>query len=94
MIQDILASDLGLKFGQNESKFDRARRLHNRLKKGKRQVLVILDNIWAKPDLEAIGVPYRDNRKESALCIGDYKEINGDDQGMYKILLTSRSKDL
>ncbi|KAJ4721036.1 Disease resistance protein [Melia azedarach] len=55
-IQDKVAHDLSLKFEQNESVYDRADRLRKRLKKEKR-ALVILDNIWGKLDLEAVGIP-------------------------------------
>lgn len=57
-------------------------------------MLVILDNIWAKPDFEAIGIPLENDRKKGALHKEDCKEINGDDQRLYKILLTSRSLDI
>ncbi|KAJ4718838.1 Disease resistance protein [Melia azedarach] len=93
-IQEKVASDLGLLFEQHENEFDRAHRLRNRLKKGKRRVLVILDNIWAKPDFEAIGIPFGGDGKESALNIEDCKEKSDDDQRLFKILLTSRSLDV
>ncbi|KAL5809779.1 hypothetical protein ACOSQ3_030470 [Xanthoceras sorbifolium] len=54
-IQGKIADDLGLKFHE-ESLTGRAARLRDRLKKEKR-VLVVLDNIWAKLDLEAVGIP-------------------------------------
>ncbi|KAJ4721023.1 Disease resistance protein [Melia azedarach] len=55
-IQDKVAYDLGLKFDQNERVHGRADRLRRRLKKEK-TVLVVLDNIWGKLDLEAVGIP-------------------------------------
>ncbi|KAJ4721026.1 Disease resistance protein [Melia azedarach] len=55
-IRNKIAHDLDLKFDQTESVFDKADRIRRRLKKKKR-VLVILDNIWEKIDLEAVGIP-------------------------------------
>ncbi|TXG53573.1 hypothetical protein EZV62_018829 [Acer yangbiense] len=75
-IQGQIADELGLKFHE-ESLSGRAARLHDRLKKEKR-VLLVLDNIWAKLDLEAVGIPLEEGRN--------------DDQRQCKILLTSRSE--
>ncbi|XVF30831.1 hypothetical protein REPUB_Repub16aG0091900 [Reevesia pubescens] len=55
-IQDQIAEDLGGKKLDSVSDFGRAEELRNRLKKKK--VLVILDDIWKKLDLEAVGIPY------------------------------------
>ncbi|KAK9218364.1 hypothetical protein WN943_007001 [Citrus x changshan-huyou] len=82
-IQKKLASDLGIKFELNESIFDRADRLRERLKKEKR-VLIILDNIWKKLEFEKVGIPSRDV---------DDKDKK-DDQRRCTIILTSRSRDL
>ncbi|ESR45836.1 hypothetical protein CICLE_v10000338mg [Citrus x clementina] len=82
-IQKKLASDLGIKFELNESIFDRADRLRERLKKEKR-VLIILDNIWKKLEFEKVGIPSRDV---------DDKDKK-DDQRRCTITLTSRSRDL
>ncbi|XP_022747894.1 probable disease resistance protein At4g27220 [Durio zibethinus] len=54
-IQELIADELGLKF-ETQSEPGRAGELRNRLKKSK--VLVILDDIWDKLDMEALGVPY------------------------------------
>ncbi|XP_031280779.1 disease resistance protein At4g27190-like [Pistacia vera] len=67
-IQDKIAYDLDMQFGQ-ESEFERAGRLRDRLKKENR-VLVILDNIWEKLDLKAIGIPFGHVGKESLKPIG------------------------
>ncbi|KAH9687076.1 AAA domain-containing protein [Citrus sinensis] len=82
-IQKKLASDLGIKFELNESIFDRANRLRERLKKEK-WVLIILDNIWKKLEFEKVGIPSRDV---------DDKDKK-DDQRRCTIILTSRSRDL
>ncbi|XVF56907.1 hypothetical protein PTKIN_Ptkin06aG0158400 [Pterospermum kingtungense] len=55
-IQDQIADDLGLKF-EKQSDSGRAGELCNRLKKTSK-VLVILDDIWVKLDMEALGIPY------------------------------------
>ncbi|XP_006432598.2 probable disease resistance protein At4g27220 [Citrus clementina] len=82
-IQDKLASDLGMKFDLNDSIHHRASRLRERLKQEKR-VLIILDNIWTKLELDAVGIPS-----------GDVDEKDReDDQRRCTIILTSRSRDL
>ncbi|XP_022745671.1 disease resistance protein At4g27190-like isoform X3 [Durio zibethinus] len=55
-IQDLIADELDLKF-EKQSDPGRAGELRNRLKKNKK-VLVILDDIWVKLDMEALGIPY------------------------------------
>ncbi|XVF56893.1 hypothetical protein PTKIN_Ptkin06aG0157200 [Pterospermum kingtungense] len=55
-IQDQIADDLGLKF-EKQSDSGRAGELCDRLKKTSK-VLVILDDIWVKLDMEALGIPY------------------------------------
>ncbi|XP_065631972.1 probable disease resistance protein At4g27220 isoform X2 [Quercus suber] len=54
-IQQELAEVLGLKFDPEETVRGRAIRLRTRLSKHK--VLVILDDIWDKLDLEEVGIP-------------------------------------
>ncbi|XP_028758002.1 putative disease resistance protein At5g05400 [Neltuma alba] len=54
-IQDEIADMAGLKF-EEQSNEGRARRLSMRLSNGKR-ILVILDDVWAKFDLEQVGIP-------------------------------------
>ncbi|KAK9215265.1 hypothetical protein WN944_007269 [Citrus x changshan-huyou] len=60
-IQREIGDKLGLKFDE-ESESGRARRLHDRLKKEKR-ILVILDNIWGNLDLKAAGIPHGDDHR-------------------------------
>ena len=55
-VQGQLADMLGLKFVE-ESEVGRARRLYLRLKNEKK-ILIILDDVWGKIDLEAIGIPH------------------------------------
>ncbi|KAK9218327.1 hypothetical protein WN943_006964 [Citrus x changshan-huyou] len=82
-IQKKLAFDLGMKFGSDENKFERADRLRERLKKEKR-VLIILDNIWTELELDVVGIPSGDVAEE------DRK----DGQRRCTIILTSRKQDL
>ncbi|KAK9292827.1 hypothetical protein L1049_020807 [Liquidambar formosana] len=60
-IQDEIADKLGLKFDVN-SESGRARKLFARLTQKKR-ILVILDDIWERVELEAIGIPSGANHK-------------------------------
>ncbi|XP_031280232.1 probable disease resistance protein At4g27220 [Pistacia vera] len=81
-IQGEIADQLGLTFHE-ESVSGRSHRLRDRLKREK-SILVILDDIWAKLDLDAVGIPYGDVHRG----IGQRK----DDERQYKILLTSRDQ--
>ncbi|XWS42923.1 hypothetical protein CRYUN_Cryun16bG0055400 [Craigia yunnanensis] len=60
-IQNQIADILGLKFDV-QSMTGRARRLCERMKKEK-TVLVVLDDIWARLDLEEVGIPFGDQKK-------------------------------
>ncbi|XP_021281818.1 uncharacterized protein LOC110414745 isoform X3 [Herrania umbratica] len=55
-IQDQVADLLGLKF-EEQSMVGRALRLRERLKK-EEKILVVLDDIWARLDLEEVGIPF------------------------------------
>ncbi|KAH9671961.1 Disease resistance protein [Citrus sinensis] len=81
-IQNKLSSDLELEFKQNENVFQRAEKLRQRLKNVKR-VLVILDNIWKLLNLNAVGIPF-----------GDVKKERNDDRSRCTVLLTSRNRDV
>ncbi|XP_031254516.1 disease resistance protein At4g27190-like [Pistacia vera] len=81
-IQEQIAFDLGLEFGQ-ESEYQRAGLQRNRIKKEK-NVLVIFDNIWTKVDLDAIGIPFR----------GAEKQGKDDKIRRCTVLLTSRNLDV
>ncbi|KAF8395849.1 hypothetical protein HHK36_019803 [Tetracentron sinense] len=54
-IQEQIADMLGLKFSET-TEFVRAGRLSKRLTNGKR-ILVILDDLWERLDLETVGIP-------------------------------------
>ncbi|XP_021281813.1 uncharacterized protein LOC110414744 isoform X3 [Herrania umbratica] len=60
-IQNQIADILGLKFDE-QSMTGRACRLSERLKKEKK-ILVVLDDIWARLDLEEVGIPLGDQQK-------------------------------
>ncbi|XP_044477765.1 uncharacterized protein LOC123205033 isoform X3 [Mangifera indica] len=57
-IQDEIATQLRVKL---DTEAERVSKLNARLKNGKK-VLVILDNIWERLDLEALGIPCGDDR--------------------------------
>ncbi|KAJ4721512.1 Disease resistance protein [Melia azedarach] len=59
---------LGLQLSQEDSVSTRAGKLCERLKNEK-NILIILDNIWDQLDLQAIGVPGRDDAKGCKLLL-------------------------
>ncbi|KAI8557045.1 hypothetical protein RHMOL_Rhmol05G0303600 [Rhododendron molle] len=61
-IQGVLADHLNLKLEAELTEVGRANKLWNRLKNGKRN-LVILDDIWEKLDLKKIGIPITDGKQ-------------------------------
>ncbi|TXG59156.1 hypothetical protein EZV62_016985 [Acer yangbiense] len=73
-IQGQIADKLGLTF-KEESLSGRADRLRDRLKKEKR-LLLVLDNIWAKLDLEAVGIPLREEEEKRSSLQADRKGRN------------------
>ncbi|XP_031274659.1 probable disease resistance protein At5g43730 [Pistacia vera] len=81
-VQEKIAFDLGLEFGQ-EGEYQRGGLLRNRIKKEK-NVLVIFDDIWTKVDLDAIGIPSR----------GADKQGKDDKVRRCVVLLTSRNLDV
>ncbi|KAI4308411.1 hypothetical protein L6164_031490 [Bauhinia variegata] len=60
-IQENIASQLGLKF-ENNQESDRARELWSRLTKGEK-ILIILDDVWEALHFEHIGIPFEDKHK-------------------------------
>ncbi|XP_034706625.1 disease resistance protein At4g27190-like isoform X2 [Vitis riparia] len=71
-IQGELADFLGMKF-EEESEQGRAARLYQRMKEIK-TILIILDDIWAKLDLEKIGIPSPDHHKGCKLVLTSRNE--------------------
>ncbi|XP_031273658.1 disease resistance protein At4g27190-like [Pistacia vera] len=88
-IQEEIADQLGLTFLE-QSVSGRSARLRDRLKREKR-ILVILDDIWAKLDLDAVGIPYGDMH-EGICQEKEVRKDRKDDERRYKILLTSRDR--
>ncbi|KAJ7979760.1 Disease resistance protein [Quillaja saponaria] len=84
-IQAHIADMLSLKF-EEESEMGRATRLRQRLNMEKRNVLLILDDLWEGIDLHSLGIPSRDDQRKGANSGQDRKRIS--------ILLTSRSKEV
>ncbi|MBA0878136.1 hypothetical protein Goshw_015974 [Gossypium schwendimanii] len=66
-IQDQITDMLGLKF-EEQSVTRRASRLCQRLKKEK-NILVVLDEIWAKLDLMELGIPLRDEDQRCTILL-------------------------
>ncbi|WKA03293.1 hypothetical protein VitviT2T_021411 [Vitis vinifera] len=71
-IQGELADLLGMKF-EEESEQGRAARLYQRMNEIK-TILIILDDIWAKLDLEKIGIPSPDHHKGCKLVLTSRNE--------------------
>lgn len=61
-IRGEIADQLGLSFSEG-SECERAMVLCDRLRKEKKKILVILDNIWTSLDLERVGIPLGDECK-------------------------------
>ncbi|MBA0729539.1 hypothetical protein Golax_025329 [Gossypium laxum] len=72
-IQNRIAELLGLKF-EEHSTHVKALRLRERLKKEER-ILVVLDDIWAKVDIEEVGIPLGDEHKGCKLLLTS-RELN------------------
>ncbi|KHG20968.1 hypothetical protein F383_26485 [Gossypium arboreum] len=72
-IQNQIADFLGLKF-EEQSMVGKAFRLRERLKEEKR-VLVVLDDIWEKLDIEKVGIPLGDEHKGCKLLLTS-RELN------------------
>ncbi|XP_021618364.1 disease resistance protein At4g27190 [Manihot esculenta] len=71
-IQSEIADILGLKFDVEEIP-GRANRLYERLKKEKK-VLIILDDIWKKLDLNAVGIPFGDSFKGCKILLSSRRQ--------------------
>ncbi|TYG51823.1 hypothetical protein ES288_D10G291700v1 [Gossypium darwinii] len=72
-IQNQIADFLGLKF-EEQSMVGKAIRLRERLKKEK-SILVVLDDIWEKVDIEEVGIPLGDEHKRCKLLLTS-RELN------------------
>jgi len=70
-IQKDIATELGLSF-QDETDSQKADLLRERLKKEK--ILLIIDDIWNKIDLESRGISFGDDQKGSKLLLTSRSE--------------------
>ncbi|KAI4353022.1 hypothetical protein L6164_002000 [Bauhinia variegata] len=84
-IQEEIADQLGLQFGEKSS-FGRACRLHDRIKREK-SILIILDDLYTRLNLEKVGVPIRDAQEYLN------REIKSIHPGC-KLFLTSRNREV
>lgn len=66
-IHEQIADDLDLKFNKTTTE-GRTRELRGRISKEK-SILVILDDIWGKLDLEELGIPFGDDHKGCKLVV-------------------------
>ncbi|KAB1670122.1 hypothetical protein ES319_1Z197300v1 [Gossypium barbadense] len=71
-IQNQIADFLGLKF-EEQSMVGKAFRLRERLKE--KRILVVLDDIWEKLDIEEVGIPLGDEHKGCKLLLTS-RELN------------------
>ncbi|GMI78827.1 hypothetical protein HRI_001552000 [Hibiscus trionum] len=78
-IQNEIADSLGLSFNE-QSTAGKAHRLKERLKKEK-NILVVLDDIWAKLDIEEVGIPSRHEHIRCKLLLTS-RELNVLSNGM------------
>ncbi|GKV49270.1 hypothetical protein SLEP1_g56030 [Rubroshorea leprosula] len=83
-IQGEIADQLGLDL-RGETELGRAYHLKEYLRK-KKKILVILDDIWARLDLDALGIPFENKKSEAS--------STGEEQMQLKILFTSRDLDV
>ena len=83
-IQEDIASELGLKFEDKNTDFQKAHLLRERLKKEK--ILLIIDDIWSKLELEALGISFGDNKEGSKLLLTSrFRDVLGTDMDTQKI---------
>ncbi|GLT87800.1 hypothetical protein SLE2022_058610 [Rubroshorea leprosula] len=83
-IQDEIAHDLGLELPDRVTREEAADRIKSRLTN--RKVLVILDDIWSRIDLEKVGIPYGNKQKLKQ----PPEEKNEEMSSECTVLLTSR----
>uniref|UniRef100_A0A2N9H7S8 NB-ARC domain-containing protein n=1 Tax=Fagus sylvatica TaxID=28930 RepID=A0A2N9H7S8_FAGSY len=93
-IQKDIAKELELKFEDEDTDFEKAHLLRERLKKVK--ILVIVDDIWNKLDLEALGISFGDNQKGSKLLLTsrfrDVLNTDMDAQELFLVGLLSKNE--
>ncbi|XP_050252177.1 uncharacterized protein LOC126698785 isoform X3 [Quercus robur] len=83
-IQKEIAKELQLKFKDEDTDFQQAHLLRERLKKEK--ILLIVDDIWNKIDLDALGISLGDDRKGSKLLLTSrFRDVLVNDMDAEKI---------
>ncbi|KAM3693700.1 hypothetical protein ACJW31_07G003400 [Castanea mollissima] len=83
-IQKDIAKELGLKFQDEDTDFQKAHLLCERLKKEK--ILLIIDDIWNEIDLEDLGVSFGDDHKGSKLLLTSrFRDVLATDMDAQKI---------
>ncbi|KAM3734366.1 hypothetical protein ACB098_10G010100 [Castanea mollissima] len=83
-IQKDIAKELGLKFEDEDTDFQKAHLLCERLKTEK--ILLIIDDIWNKIDLEDLGISFGDDRKGSKLLLTSrFRDVLDKDMDAEKI---------
>ncbi|GLU09192.1 hypothetical protein SLE2022_260650 [Rubroshorea leprosula] len=86
-IQGEIADKLDLQLHE-ETEFGRANQLKAYLK-NKKRILVILDDIWSRLDLDELGIPFEEKKNEAWSKKNEASSI-GEEQMQCKILYTSR----
>ncbi|GLU09184.1 hypothetical protein SLE2022_260570 [Rubroshorea leprosula] len=86
-IQGEIADKLDLQL-HGETEFGRANQLKAYLK-NKKRILVILDDIWSRLDLDELGIPFEEKKNEAWSKKNEASSI-GEEQMQCKILYTSR----
>ncbi|XP_075658074.1 disease resistance protein At4g27190-like [Castanea sativa] len=93
-IQKDIAKELELKFQDEDTDFQKAHLLCERLKKEK--ILLIMDDIWNKIDLEAHGISFGDDHKGSKLLLTSrFQDVLGtymDPQGIFNVKVLSNDE--
>ncbi|XP_031263113.1 probable disease resistance protein At4g27220 [Pistacia vera] len=82
-IQEEIANMLGLKLS-TEIESGRARSLWERIKEEKR-ILVVLDDIWRRIELDEIGIPYGDDHKGCKIVITSRSKLVCNQQDCQKV---------
>ncbi|KAM4087566.1 hypothetical protein ACB094_07G003900 [Castanea mollissima] len=84
MIQKDIAKELGLSFRDEETDSQKANLLRKRLKEEK--ILLIIDDIWNKIDLEKLGISSGDDHKGSKLLLTSrFRDVLATDMDAQKI---------
>uniref|UniRef100_A0A2N9I8X1 NB-ARC domain-containing protein n=1 Tax=Fagus sylvatica TaxID=28930 RepID=A0A2N9I8X1_FAGSY len=93
-IQKDIAKELDLKFEDEDTNFQKAHLLRERLKIEK--ILVIVDDIWKKLDLKDLGIYFGDNQKGSKLLLTsrfrNVLEIYVDVQQLFYVEILSKNE--